>query len=56
MGELLTVVETEKAPQAIGPYSQGICAGELLFTAGQGPLDPQHSSGRRPATGSANRD
>ncbi len=40
MSELLTVVKTEKAPQAIGPYSQGIRAGELLFTADQGPLDP----------------
>jgi len=34
------VVSTDKAPKAIGPYSQGIKAGDLVFTAGQGPLDP----------------
>lgn len=33
-------VETDRAPAAIGPYSQGIAAGDLLFTAGQIPLDP----------------
>jgi 2-iminobutanoate/2-iminopropanoate deaminase len=33
-------VETGEAPQAIGPYSQGISAGEWLFTAGQIGLDP----------------
>jgi 2-iminobutanoate/2-iminopropanoate deaminase len=35
------VVSTEKAPKAIGPYSQAIAAGELVFTSGQIPLDPQ---------------
>ncbi len=34
------VVATERAPAAIGPYSQGIVANGLLFTAGQIPLDP----------------
>jgi 2-iminobutanoate/2-iminopropanoate deaminase len=29
------IVATEKAPAAVGPYSQGICAGDLIFTAGQ---------------------
>jgi 2-iminobutanoate/2-iminopropanoate deaminase len=33
-------IETEKAPAAIGPYSQGIVAGGFLFTAGQIALDP----------------
>lgn len=33
-------VETSGAPGAIGPYSQGIRAGELLFTAGQVGIDP----------------
>jgi 2-iminobutanoate/2-iminopropanoate deaminase len=33
-------VETGNAPAAIGPYSQGIKAGGLVFTAGQIPLDP----------------
>ena len=31
---------TEKAPQAIGPYSQGIEAAGLIFVSGQLPLDP----------------
>jgi 2-iminobutanoate/2-iminopropanoate deaminase len=34
------VVTTEKAPKAIGPYSQAIVSGELIFTSGQIPLDP----------------
>jgi 2-iminobutanoate/2-iminopropanoate deaminase len=34
------IVHTEKAPAAIGPYSQAIVAGNLLFTAGQIALDP----------------
>jgi len=33
-------VHTENAPAAIGPYSQGVVAGNLLFTAGQIALDP----------------
>ncbi len=33
-------VSTPSAPQAIGPYSQGIRAGGLLFVSGQIPLDP----------------
>ncbi|MGE4298759.1 MAG: RidA family protein [Desulfovibrionaceae bacterium] len=33
-------VQTEKAPGAVGPYSQGIVAGGLLFASGQLPLDP----------------
>lgn len=35
-----TVIATGKAPAAIGPYSQGICVGNLVFTAGQVALDP----------------
>jgi len=35
-----TAVSTDKAPAAIGPYSQGIRAGNLVFTAGQIALDP----------------
>jgi 2-iminobutanoate/2-iminopropanoate deaminase len=34
-------VSTDKAPKAIGPYSQAIVAGELIFVSGQIPLDPQ---------------
>ncbi len=33
-------ISTEKAPAAIGPYSQGIVTGHLLFASGQIPLDP----------------
>ena len=35
-----TVIHTDKAPAAIGPYSQGVCWGNLVFTAGQLPIDP----------------
>lgn len=34
-------IETDTAPAAIGPYSQGIVAGGFLFTAGQIALDPK---------------
>jgi 2-iminobutanoate/2-iminopropanoate deaminase len=34
-------VQTERAPAAIGPYSQAIIHGDLVFTAGQIPLDPE---------------
>jgi 2-iminobutanoate/2-iminopropanoate deaminase len=34
------IVHTEKAPKAIGPYSQAIRAGNLIYTAGQVALDP----------------
>lgn len=33
-------VSTQQAPQAIGPYSQAVIAGDLVFTAGQIALDP----------------
>ncbi len=35
---------TTKAPAAIGPYSQGICAGQWVFTSGQIPVDPADGS------------
>ena len=35
-----TVIQTNQAPAAIGPYSQGIRVGNLVFTAGQIALDP----------------
>ena len=35
------VIQTEKAPRAIGPYSQAIRAGNFLFLSGQIPLDPR---------------
>lgn len=33
-------IQTDRAPAAIGPYSQGVVAGGFLFTAGQIALDP----------------
>jgi 2-iminobutanoate/2-iminopropanoate deaminase len=36
----LKKIQTDKAPHAIGPYSQAIVADRLVFTAGQIPLDP----------------
>ena len=35
------VIHTAKAPAAIGPYSQAIQIGQLLFTSGQVPIDPE---------------
>ena len=37
---MLQKVFTEKAPAAIGPYSQAIVCGNMLFTSGQIPIDP----------------
>jgi 2-iminobutanoate/2-iminopropanoate deaminase len=34
------IIRTDRAPQAIGPYSQGVKAGGLVFLSGQVPLDP----------------
>lgn len=34
-------IQTDQAPAAIGPYSQAIRLGDLVFTAGQIPLDPE---------------
>ena len=34
------VVHSDNAPQALGPYSQGIIAGGFIYTAGQGGIDP----------------
>ncbi len=45
------VVSTDKAPAAIGPYSQAIQAGEFLYVSGQIPVDP--ATGNVPAEISA---
>ncbi|HEX4385042.1 MAG TPA: Rid family hydrolase, partial [Myxococcales bacterium] len=37
---MANVISTDAAPKAIGPYSQAIVAGNLIFTSGQIPLDP----------------
>ena len=34
------VTATDRAPKAIGPYSQAIGTGDLIFCAGQTPIDP----------------
>jgi 2-iminobutanoate/2-iminopropanoate deaminase len=39
-GVALRAVQTDRAPAAIGPYSQAVVANGFLFTAGQIPLDP----------------
>ena len=36
----MNIISTEKAPGAIGPYSQGYTVGGLVFTSGQIPVDP----------------
>jgi 2-iminobutanoate/2-iminopropanoate deaminase len=35
-----TIVATDQAPKAVGPYSQAIIHGGLVFVSGQGPMDP----------------
>lgn len=37
---MLKRISTDKAPAAIGPYSQGIIAGGMLFASGQIPINP----------------
>ena len=40
----MKAIFTEKAPAAIGPYSQGYCAGGFVYTSGQIPVDPADGS------------
>ena len=37
----MITIQTSRAPAAIGPYSQGICVGDLVFTSGQIPVVPE---------------
>lgn len=37
----LSIISTKEAPEAIGPYSQAVRCGQLLFCSGQIPLDPK---------------
>ena len=39
-----SVISTDKAPAAVGPYSQAVRCGDLVYTAGQIPLDPATGS------------
>jgi 2-iminobutanoate/2-iminopropanoate deaminase len=41
MSESRIILATNEAPRAIGPYSQGVRTGRLLFTSGQIALDPE---------------
>ena len=41
---LKEIISTGKAPKAIGPYSQAIRVGDLIFVSGQIPLDPETGS------------
>ncbi len=36
----LKVIHTDKAPAAVGPYSQAVAAGNILFVSGQIPINP----------------
>ena len=45
------IVRTDKAPQPVGPYSQGIIAGDFIYVAGQGPTNP--ATGQRTGGGIA---
>lgn len=42
------IIDTNKAPEAVGAYSQGIKVGELVYTSGQIPIDPE--TGTMPET------
>src|SRR5216117_1858290 len=41
IGRMKKIVSTNEAPAAIGPYSQAVRSGSLLFCSGQIPLDPK---------------
>ena len=41
---MTTKVSTEKAPAAIGPYSQAMVTGNLVFTSGQIPINPENGN------------
>jgi 2-iminobutanoate/2-iminopropanoate deaminase len=44
MEHKMKTIQTDKAPAAIGPYSQAVCIDGLVFTSGQIPLDPETGS------------
>lgn len=41
MSNEIAEIRTPQAPDPVGPYSQAVCAGGLLFASGQIPLDPE---------------
>jgi 2-iminobutanoate/2-iminopropanoate deaminase len=42
------IIKPLKSPAAVGPYNHGVRVGDLLFCAGQIPLDPAHPNGPLP--------
>lgn len=38
---MIKTIYTKEAPEALGPYSQAVKAGNMLFTSGQIPIDPK---------------
>ena len=38
---MIKKIATDKAPGAIGPYSQAVIAGQMIYTSGQLPIDPE---------------
>ena len=44
----MRIIETKDAPAAIGPYSQAIVAGGIIYTSGQIPIDPSSARLRHP--------
>ena len=36
-----SIIQTEEAPKAVGPYSQGVCMNAIQFISGQLPIDPK---------------
>ena len=35
------IISTTKAPAAIGPYSQAVCVGDMIYTSGMIPINPE---------------
>jgi 2-iminobutanoate/2-iminopropanoate deaminase len=44
-----TIIKPARSAPALGPYNHGVRVGELLFCAGQIPIDPAHPAGPLPA-------
>src|ERR1700722_13242434 len=40
MNDAIKKIETEKAPKAVGPYSQAVMVGSFIFVSAQVPIDP----------------
>ncbi len=50
----MKIINTKNAPQAIGPYSQGIISGNLIFLSGQIGIDPKTNTLSENIEGQAN--